>query len=146
MVFVTETTREETKLIKLPVADSIEGIAKPSIRGSVKTAIERKLMAPTFKIPLSDITVADGEQATFKCKVMGIPLPEITWYMDTRQIRNTYEFHMEYTVEGHATLVINEVFPEDEGEYMMKAENEAGTSTTKAYLSVLPPSALDPLP
>lgn len=37
---------------------------------------------------------------------------------------------------GVATLVINEVFPEDEGEYTCQASNSIGTVTTSCKLTV----------
>lgn len=37
---------------------------------------------------------------------------------------------------GVATLVINEVFPEDEGEYACQASNSIGTVTTSCKLMV----------
>ena len=37
------------------------------------------LMAPVFEIPLQDITVFDGEVATFECRVTGVPMPSVTW-------------------------------------------------------------------
>ncbi|KOX74015.1 Myosin light chain kinase, smooth muscle [Melipona quadrifasciata] len=39
---------------------------------------------------------------------------------------------------GVATLVINEVFPEDEGEYVCQASNSIGTVTTSCKLTVKP--------
>ncbi len=35
------------------------------------------------------------------------------------------------------TLIIKDVLPEDEGEYSVKAINDAGTCVTTAYLTVL---------
>lgn len=37
---------------------------------------------------------------------------------------------------GVATLTINEVFPEDEGEYICQANNSIGTVTTSCKLTV----------
>ncbi len=38
-------------------------------------------MAPVFEIPLQDITVSDGERAVFECRVTGVPMPSVTWYV-----------------------------------------------------------------
>ena len=90
-IFVTETTREEGALLT------------SVIEGHVRTEIDHGLMTPTFEVPLSDVTVTDGDPATFMCKVTGVPLLEITWYMDKNEIRNGLDFHPEYTIEGCAT-------------------------------------------
>ena len=40
------------------------------------------------------------------------------------------------TKRGESSLVIVELFPEDEGEYMCKAENEEGIAITHCHLFV----------
>ena len=42
-----------------------------------------------------------------------------------------------YTRDGWCRLIINDVMLEDEGEYTVKAVNEAGTCISTAYLTVL---------
>jgi len=44
---------------------------------------------------------------------------------------------MVYTSDGWCRLVIRDVMLEDEGEYTVKAVNEAGTCISTAYLTVL---------
>ena len=38
------------------------------------------LMAPVFELPLSDVTVVDGEKAVLECRVAATPAAEVTWY------------------------------------------------------------------
>jgi len=36
-----------------------------------------------FELPLSDVTVVDGEKAVLECRVAVAPAAEVTWYVDT---------------------------------------------------------------
>ena len=36
-----------------------------------------------FEMPLSDVTVVDGEKAVLDCRVAVAPAAEVTWYVDT---------------------------------------------------------------
>jgi len=36
-----------------------------------------------FEMPLSDVTVIDGEKAVLECRVAVAPAAEVTWYVDT---------------------------------------------------------------
>jgi len=36
-----------------------------------------------FEMPLSDVTVVDGEKAVLDCRVAITPAAEVTWYVDT---------------------------------------------------------------
>jgi len=121
---VQEVTQEQEEVTET-VTEQIEVISS--------------LMAPVFEMPLSDITASDGERAVFQCKVAGTPKPEVTWYIDNVEIKPTKDFTVTYE-HGVCTLIIADVLPEDEGEYSVKAVNDAGTCVTTAYLTVLPPS------
>ena len=57
-------------------------------------------------------------------------------YVDSQEIKRSADFEIRYE-EGICTLIIKDVLPEDEGEYSVKAINDAGTCVTTAYLTVL---------
>ena len=42
-----------------------------------------------FELPLSDVTVADGERAVLECRVAVAPAAEVTWYVENVEIRQT---------------------------------------------------------
>ena len=67
----------------------------------------------------------------------GFPQPQITWYFNSQPIRPSRDFQIFIdTARGESSLVIIEVFPEDEGEYMVKAENALGAAVTHCHMFV----------
>jgi hypothetical protein len=102
------------------------------------------LMAPVFELPLSDVTVVDGEKAVLECRVAATPSAEVTWFVDNVEIRRSEEVEVTYTEDGWCRLVIKDVMVADEGEYTVKAVNEAGMCISTAYLTVLPGAGMEP--
>jgi len=139
---ILETTTEEIEVIRpAPVQ---EDMIAPDMTDRVHAPPKQPLMAPVFEMPLSDVTVADGETAILECKVTGVPRPEVYWYIDEMEIKVTTEIRIEYTIEGYCRLFITDVLQDDEGEYKVKAVNQAGTCISTAYLTVLPPEHSEP--
>ena len=92
---------------------------------------------PRFTLPLRDLTVNDGDQAVFRVCYQGYPNPKITWYFNSQPIKPSRDFQIFVdTQKKESTLVIIEVFPEDEGEYMVKAENKYGAAVTYCHMFV----------
>ena len=105
--------------------------------GEVMPTTGSLLMAPVFELPLADVTAFDGAGAILECRVTGNPTPEVMWFVNGVEIRSMAP---EVTVSYHAglcRLVIVDVMPDDEGEYTVRAINEAGSCLTSAYLTVL---------
>ena len=94
------------------------------------------MMAPVFRIPLSDVTVGDGDRALLECHVAGNPRPSVEWFVERQPIRASLDFQMTYEA-GVCMLLVTDVLPEDEGEYSVRAVNDAGTCVSTAYLTVL---------
>ncbi len=96
---ITEVTTEQVEVIKkaevrtgcdswslVPEIEKLQMLIdlKCIVAVSCAQVVEEKvsevqLMAPVFEIPLQDITVTDGEKATFECRVTGVPMPSVTW-------------------------------------------------------------------
>jgi len=92
---------------------------------------------PRFTLPLRNQTVTDGDRAVLRVYFSGVPAPTVTWYFNSQPVRPGQDFQINVDVRrGESTLVIVEVFPEDEGEYMCKAENPLGTAITHCHLFV----------
>ncbi|KAJ1353882.1 hypothetical protein KIN20_010652 [Parelaphostrongylus tenuis] len=104
---------------------------------SVKKKTEE---APSFTKTLVEVSVVEGETATYECKVTGEPQPEIKWFKGNEQI-STVDEHFVQTKEadGTARLVIKSAKVKDSGEIRCEASNTAGTARTAAPLSVTLP-------
>ncbi len=88
-------------------------------------------------MPLRNLSVMDGDRAIFRVFFSGNPTPHITWYFNSQPIKPSQDFQINVDIRRQeSTLVIVEVFPEDEGEYMCKAENPLGTAVTHCHLFV----------
>ena len=92
---------------------------------------------PRFTLPLRNQTVNDGDRTVLRVFFSGVPAPTVTWYFNSQPVMPGQDFQINVDVRrGESTLVIVEVFPEDEGEYMCKAENPLGTAITHCHLFV----------
>lgn len=91
--------------------------------------------APKFITPLQDLTIKDGEALTLACVVSGEPEPKVNWYKGSEQLASSDIISLKYK-NREATLHIEEVYPEDEGEYICKASNAEGSAETKCKLTI----------
>ncbi|WKX89586.1 hypothetical protein Q1695_008890 [Nippostrongylus brasiliensis] len=107
----------------------------------VTLTVKRKPQeAPSFTKTLVEVSVVEGESATYECKVTGTPEPEIKWFKDKEEISSTDE-HFVQTKEsdGTARLVIKSTKVKDSGEIRCEATNPAGKARTDAPLTVTLP-------
>ncbi|KAJ8954582.1 hypothetical protein NQ318_003113 [Aromia moschata] len=84
---------------------------------------------------LRDTRCCDGDAVTLECKVESTPPPEIRWEKGGKLIHLGGDFNAEFDGET-ARLSINQVYPEDEGEYTCVAYNELGKAVTSACLII----------
>lgn len=92
--------------------------------------------APRFIEKLKPVTTPDGYTVQFECRVEGFPRPQITWFRQTHIIKESVDFQMFYDEDNIATLIINEVFPEDAGTFTCVAKNSAGFASSTTELTV----------
>ncbi|XP_059427400.1 myosin light chain kinase, smooth muscle isoform X2 [Carassius carassius] len=93
-------------------------------------------VAPSFSSVIQDVEVVEGSAARFDCKIEGYPDPEVVWYKDDQPIKETRHFQIDYEEDGHCSLVISEVCPDDDAKYTCKAVNSLGEATCTAELMV----------
>ncbi|CAH1801844.1 unnamed protein product [Owenia fusiformis] len=114
-------------------------IAKNSV-GEALTMCTLKVLAqevaPKFIEELLDQTVDDGANVTFSCKVEANPPPTIIWRHNDKLIKSNADFKQTFS-QNEAKMVVNEVFPDDNGDYTCIARNSAGEASTMCTLRVL---------
>jgi hypothetical protein len=93
------------------------------------------MCAPKFTKNLADLTINDGDSLTLTAHVSGDPDPQIVWTKNNKTLTSSEVIDLKYK-NGIAKLHINEVYPEDEGEYVCKATNSIGTSETSCRLKI----------
>ena len=63
-----------------------------------------------FELPLSDVTVVDGEKAVLNCHVAVTPAAEVTWYVDTsfteRGLRAVTDYYFRVIAENGASQLL----------------------------------------
>jgi len=92
---------------------------------------------PRFSLPLSNHTVRDGDAATLRVRFHGNPTPNLLWFFNHKAIEDEEDFVIRSDfMRGESVLWIKEVFPEDDGEFICKAENDYGTAVTHCRLTV----------
>ena len=91
--------------------------------------------APEITIPLEDVTVVEGEPATLECELKGEPQPDIEWFRDGEQVKESKRVRLNFDgILCSLTFKPSEL--DDEGEYKCIARNELGSASTAAELLV----------
>jgi len=82
-------------------------------------------------------SLKDGSRLELSVQVKGDPDPMVTWLKDGKQIASNEIMEVKYK-NGTASVIINEVFPEDGGKYTCKATNSKGSVETSSKVSIIP--------
>ncbi|XP_022101989.1 striated muscle-specific serine/threonine-protein kinase-like [Acanthaster planci] len=78
---------------------------------------------------IEDLIVTEGEEALFRCQIVGHPVPEVTWYQDDEQLFPCQDVKM--TFDGRTTfMIIAAAYPEDSGQYTCQIYNGLGGRLT----------------
>ena len=103
-----------------------------------------RMTPPEFIVPLKPVEAKDGQELQITCKVTGQPAPNLMWFHDSKNIDDDEEFVISYNPDtGDIKLIIVEVFPEDQGQYICIAQNPAGQATTSGFLTVIETEELE---
>lgn len=102
----------------------------------VVEAPEKIATAPEFTQKLTNITIKEGSEAKFECKVQADTKPEIEWFKDGEKISPSAKISIATENDGTSRLVIKEAKKEDSGNFEVVAKTIAGKATSKAELRV----------
>ncbi|XP_035860331.1 myosin light chain kinase, smooth muscle-like [Sander lucioperca] len=107
-------------------------------RSGQRSEVRGVCEAPCFIRRLADLKVMDGSRVTMTVELTGVPPPEVVWLHDGLEVTESEDFHL-LREENRCTLMIQEVFPEDNGTYSCRAWNQNGEAQTQARLTVEEP-------
>jgi len=93
---------------------------------------------PSFLTGLKpQLEIKDGSRMELTVSVKGDPDPQVTWTKDGKSISSSEIMEVKYK-NGKATVLVNEVFPEDAGKYTCRATNSKGSVETSSKVVILP--------
>lgn len=107
----------------------------PNETSDSEIASDMEPIKPSIQLPLANTTVQEGNRIRLDCVIVGQPEPEVIWYHDDRPVKESPDFQLLFQGD-RCSLVIQEVLPEDGGEYKVVALNSAGEASSKCILSV----------
>ncbi|VDM30429.1 unnamed protein product, partial [Hydatigera taeniaeformis] len=113
----------------------------PLLRPVQKTPVQqtKSSQPPAIIQGPKNSTVQEGSSVTFTCQIAGSPAPEVIWIYDGQTaIQPGANFHTIVTPDGKASLRIDQVRPEDTGEYKIRVTNPEGSVEKSARLDVIP--------
>lgn len=90
---------------------------------------------PRFSQRLKSREAAEGSRVQLECVVTGLPKPEVRWYCERKELKNSSDIQIAYD-GNHCSLIISEAFVEDTGRYTCLASNINGSDTTSAELYI----------
>lgn len=99
--------------------------------------ISEKALAPQFVKVCQDRDVTEGKMTRFDCRVTGRPYPEVTWFINDKQIRDDYNHKILVNESGNHALMITNVSLNDSGVVTCIARNKSGESSFQCRLNVI---------
>merc|ERR1719431_1752602 len=117
-------------------AENEAGMSQPSHNsGSVKIKDPNAASPPVFVQPLKNAMAPQHKSATITARIEGKPKIKVSWYKGMRELIQGAKYV--FTRDGDQySLTVNNVFGEDEAEYMCRAFNVAGSRTSKADITI----------
>lgn len=105
-------------------------------------AMDLEPIKPTVQLPLTDVQAVEGSGVQLDCEITGLPEPEVIWYHEGKPIKESADVQLLFRGD-HCSLLIQEAFLEDMGEYKVVAINAAGEASSKCTLIVKPKDPLN---
>ncbi|XP_030642366.1 myosin light chain kinase, smooth muscle [Chanos chanos] len=90
---------------------------------------------PVFTQALSDVTVREGAQLHLQCQLLSDAHANVTWTLNGKVIKSS-KFIVIANKGGVCSLSIDKVLPEDEGQYVCRAENSSGRTECSCSVQV----------
>ena len=91
---------------------------------------------PRFEEPLVSITIKEGDEAKFECRISGNPKPEVNWFRDNVMLNKTDVSEIGHDKTDKYWVTMKETVVGDSGTFTCLAENIAGRTISGAELIV----------
>lgn len=115
----------------------------PTETSDSELASDMEPVKPSIQVPLTDVTVLEGNRIRLDCVIVGQPEPEVIWYHNDRPVKESSDFQLLFQGD-RCSLIIHEAFTEDAGEYKVVALNSAGEASSSCVLTVAPVVSKEP--
>lgn len=96
-----------------------------------------KTLAPNFVKVCGDRDVTEGKMTRFDCRVTGRPYPDVTWYINGRQVVDDHNHKILVNESGNHALMITNVSRNDSGIVTCIAKNKTGETSFQCNLNVI---------
>lgn len=96
-----------------------------------------KALPPQFVRVPADQEVGEGKMVRFDCRVTGRPYPDVTWYLNGRQILDDAAHKILVNESGNHALMITGASVSDSGVIQCVARNKGGEASFQVRLSVI---------
>ncbi len=126
----TESSGEKDKNDNVTLSETTSSDTTPERRK------RRKDEKPYFLRKMRDFEVFEGDSARFEVKVKGEPEPDVTWFKDDVEIKESRKYVFDFDDDGLCILVIKECTEKDDATYECKAGNSAGDVSCSGDLYV----------
>ncbi|XP_067644771.1 uncharacterized protein zormin isoform X1 [Eurosta solidaginis] len=115
----------------------------PNETSDSEMASDIEPIKPSVQLPLKDVSIFEGKSVRLDCVIVGQPEPEVIWYHNERPVKESDDVQLLFQGD-RCSLIIQEVYQEDAGNYKVVAINSAGEASSSCDLKVTPLNIAEP--
>uniref|UniRef100_A0A1A9W7E8 Ig-like domain-containing protein n=1 Tax=Glossina brevipalpis TaxID=37001 RepID=A0A1A9W7E8_9MUSC len=115
----------------------------PNETSDSEMASDMEPIKPKVEMPLKDVSIFEGKPVRLDCVIVGQPEPEVIWYHNEQPVKESVDIQLLFQGD-RCSLIIQEVYQEDAGNYKVVAINSAGQASNSCELKVTPLNIAEP--
>jgi len=120
-----------------PMPKMARTVSQDSQRESVDEPTSAKALPPQFVRVPADQEVGEGKMVRFDCRVTGRPYPDVSWYLNGRQIHDDATHKILVNESGNHALMITGASLSDSGVIRCVGRNKGGEAAFQVGLIVI---------
>ncbi|XP_075160110.1 zormin isoform X5 [Haematobia irritans] len=109
----------------------------PNETSDSEMASDMEPTKPTVQLSLKDVSIVEGKPLRLDCIIVGQPEPEVIWYHNEKPIKESADLKLLFQGDK-CSLIIQEAFADDAGNYKVVAINSAGEASSSCDVKVTP--------